>query len=447
MRGHAPQGPSHHDAAPVALQAGIGTDRVDDGACGRVDPEQVRQERGEGGVVGQDSRDVDDRVFGHGQACGRHPRGGLRSEVRAAVAQRVVRVDEAIGEASRTGAALHVRHHEPASRPQRDRERTEPGVEIVEVVQARERGHGDGPSQRDRQRVERRVVDGVGRVGPPERSERGRRVDAHHLDASRQTRREVPAPARGIEAAPPRPDPEPRRDEVQLRQARVRPPPTGPVVAVRAGVEDVAVGRGAVGSLHAPSPPTLIGRSRTRHREEPVHALVAHASRGGHTARVAEHVAARLAAAGLRVDRLDLGGAAVAPTGDPDLVVVCSAVYHREHHPDVVAFLRHDADALEDRTVALVSVSLAAAGPEDDTTAIDDVDSLLAQVDVEPDHLALVAGAWTPSTWDDATRTGIGTAAWRAGLSFDVDRVFTDWAALDADIDRWLRALRADHSR
>ncbi len=165
--------------------------------------------------------------------------------------------------------------------------------------------------------------------------------------------------------------------------------------------------------------------------------LIAYASQGGTTARIAAHIAERAQAAGHTATVTDLAGSPPPPSDDTDLVVICSAVYHRELHTAVQRFVTALRDALEDRQSALVSVSLAAALDDDDGLAIDDVDAFLDLTGFEPDHLAIVTGAWTPSQWDEATRIAIGTAVWRAGLSFDEDRDLTDLAALDKALARW----------
>lgn len=168
-----------------------------------------------------------------------------------------------------------------------------------------------------------------------------------------------------------------------------------------------------------------------------MHVHVAYATEGGHTRRVAEHLAADARASGHHVVLQNVGADDAPPSDDADLVVLCSAVYHRQMHPAIVRFVRTFRPALEDRDTALVAVSLAAALDDDDGLAIDDVDGFVDETGFEPDHLALAAGAWTPSQWDEATRTSIGTAAWRMGLSFDEDRVLTDWDGLSVATRRW----------
>jgi len=171
-----------------------------------------------------------------------------------------------------------------------------------------------------------------------------------------------------------------------------------------------------------------------------MHVHIVYATQGGHTRRVAEHLSQCAADAGHTTTVQDVGADPAPPSDDTDLVVVCSAVYHRQLHEAVKRFVHAYGPALEDRRTALVAVSLAAALDDDDGLAIDDVDGFVDETGFEPDHLALVAGAWVPSTWDEATRTSIGTAAWRMGLSFDADRELTDWDALTRATRRWWKA-------
>lgn len=170
-----------------------------------------------------------------------------------------------------------------------------------------------------------------------------------------------------------------------------------------------------------------------------MHVHIVFATEGGQTRRVAERLAAQAEDAGHAVTMQDAGSDPSPPSDDTDLVVLCSAVYHRQLHPAVRRFVESFRPALEDRTTALVAVSLAAAMDDDDGLAIDDVDGFVDETGFEPEHLALVAGAWVPSTWDEDTRTSIGTAAWRMGLSFDEDRELTDWDGLAAATRRWWR--------
>lgn len=164
---------------------------------------------------------------------------------------------------------------------------------------------------------------------------------------------------------------------------------------------------------------------------------VVYASAGGHTRTVAQFLHRIAQEAGNRVVSLDVSSEAPNLDDTTDFVVLCGAVYHREFHPGLLSFIQRFREPLEDRRSALVAVSLAAALDDDDGLAIDDVDGLIDQTDFEPDHLALVAGAWVPSQWDDATRTSIGTAAWRRGLSMEEDRVLTDWDALKHATTSW----------
>jgi len=172
--------------------------------------------------------------------------------------------------------------------------------------------------------------------------------------------------------------------------------------------------------------------------------LVGYASSEGQTRRIARHVADRLADAGAAVE---LAGLADAEGLDParfDRVILAASVHVGHYQRALSDFAAAHAERLAERPTLFLSVSLAAAGHEsDDWRALDRiVDDLVAATGWQPGRVAQVAGAYRPSKYDIFRRFVMRRilAAKDPDADPDLDREYTDWAALDVLVDGWLAA-------
>lgn len=170
--------------------------------------------------------------------------------------------------------------------------------------------------------------------------------------------------------------------------------------------------------------------------------LIVYASVEGWSRRIALHLGDRLARAAHAVRTVD---AADPPAGlDPAAVdaVVMVAPVHDGRHPDAARrFARDHAAALSARPSALVSVSLHAASgeAEDEEEARAYVDRFIAETGWRPEAVHHAGGALSFAELDFLRRF----AARRLTRALEMPppakgrAEFTDWAALDAFLDRF----------
>lgn len=170
--------------------------------------------------------------------------------------------------------------------------------------------------------------------------------------------------------------------------------------------------------------------------------LIAYGTVEGQTGKIARHVADRIAAAGGDAVLFDTADDATPPPGfdGVDRVILAASVHERRHPRPFEVFLAASAAALADRPTLLVSVSLKAAFPEGREDAAEFVEELVSRTGVAPDRVALVAGAVRPSGYDWFASQILRHVVLRGHreVSPDETREFTDWDALDAEIDAFL---------
>ncbi|MGX9352089.1 flavodoxin domain-containing protein [Shimia sp. W99] len=174
--------------------------------------------------------------------------------------------------------------------------------------------------------------------------------------------------------------------------------------------------------------------------------LVAYATSEGHTRRIARHVSDRIVDAGHGVELLALGDAQDIHLGRFDRVIFAASLHVGHYQRALADFVGERANDLAGTPSLLLSVSLAAAGHE----AEDWRD--LARIAEEfeeatgwhPDEVVQVAGAYLPSRYDIVRRLIMRRiiAKKDPDADLDADKVYTDWTALDAQIDAWMRARR-----
>lgn len=174
--------------------------------------------------------------------------------------------------------------------------------------------------------------------------------------------------------------------------------------------------------------------------------LIAYGTTGGHTRKVAEHIAAAVRARGHLVDLMDT---ATDPTpAEPDEydgVVVAASLHGGRHQPSVVRFVRGSLPALLRLRTALFSVSLSAArhDPAHRAAANECVLRFVKETGWRPDRTCLVAGALSYSRYGFVTRQVMRLISWREGGDTDTSRdyEYTDWDGLRKQVDDYLQLL------
>jgi menaquinone-dependent protoporphyrinogen oxidase len=172
--------------------------------------------------------------------------------------------------------------------------------------------------------------------------------------------------------------------------------------------------------------------------------LILFASKHGHTARIAAHVAAGLEAAGIDAAVHRAHGSEPTPLGF-DAVLLAASVHAGRHQREIVAYAKEHHVALNLRPSAFVSVSLTAADDTDEArgTTRELMDRVLEETGWFPQWSAAVAGALQFSEYDIATRVLMRLIARHHDASTDVheNQEFTDWAALDRFVASFAAAI------
>jgi len=164
--------------------------------------------------------------------------------------------------------------------------------------------------------------------------------------------------------------------------------------------------------------------------------LIAFASRHGHTARIAERIAAVLRAANHRVLVVDDIAAADPSPYDFDAVIAGASIHNGEHQTEVVAWARRHAIAMTMVPSAFFSVCLAIADGtgESRAAAQDYLDDFEERTGWTPRARTTFAGALQYREYDVFTRLVMRALMKRAGHPTDTNRdhEYTDWDAVDA---------------
>lgn len=166
--------------------------------------------------------------------------------------------------------------------------------------------------------------------------------------------------------------------------------------------------------------------------------LVLYATVEGHTARIAERVAAGLRSAGHLVDVLP--ACAEADFSGYEAVVIGASIHYGHHPAELRALLRRHRAALAARPGAFFSVSLSAKERY--------LQRFLRQVGWQPQHTATFAGALKYSKYGPLKRLVMLVFVTLAGRDTDMSRdyEYTDWAAVDRFSEAFARRSFADRS-
>jgi menaquinone-dependent protoporphyrinogen oxidase len=172
-------------------------------------------------------------------------------------------------------------------------------------------------------------------------------------------------------------------------------------------------------------------------------ALVVFHTVEGQSARVATAIATELWSRGIDADVWDT---AAAPAPDAyDGVVVGDAIRMEHHSRALRRYLREHHDALAIRPLGLFQVSMTSANDdaEHTETAARLADELIAEVDLHPDVVGLLAGRLAYSQYGWLTRRIMRRISRREGRDTDTshDHEYTNWEAVEQFADEFARVL------
>lgn len=178
-------------------------------------------------------------------------------------------------------------------------------------------------------------------------------------------------------------------------------------------------------------------------------ALVLYATRHGHAARVAEHVADRLRQAGQPTEVLDVRKIASLDLASHSEVILVASVHSGKHEPEMVAFAKRHRQALDGLPTAFVSISLTEATAEAVASSaekraearkqVDDVmDAFFEETGWHPQRAKAIAGALPYSKYNFVLRFVIKQIAKKSVGDTDTshDYEYTDWPELDRFIGK-----------
>jgi menaquinone-dependent protoporphyrinogen oxidase len=186
------------------------------------------------------------------------------------------------------------------------------------------------------------------------------------------------------------------------------------------------------------------GRTASEGSEAMAKILIVYATTEGQTRKIAEFVADHLTRRADQVTLLDATDA----RKDLDLsafdaVFLAASVHMTRHHAAATDFAKAHAAALTELPAAFISVSLHAYGddPEDEEEARQYVDIFCAETGWLPTAVHYAAGALRFTRYDFFKRWMARQVAKERGITPDPngDLEFTDWRALTAFVDDFLR--------
>ncbi|PUB13644.1 flavodoxin domain-containing protein [Yoonia sediminilitoris] len=170
--------------------------------------------------------------------------------------------------------------------------------------------------------------------------------------------------------------------------------------------------------------------------------LIAYASTEGQTRKIARYCADYLNAQGHSVELSGASDAADAELNRFDAVLLAGSVHLGKYQKPLVRLARKKATALAHMKAAFISVSLAAAGTdEDDWQGLRDcVANFASKTGWTPQTVMHVAGAFRFSEYDYFKSMAMRWIASQKDQEVDPhhDKEFTDWAALKTSLDAWL---------
>lgn len=170
--------------------------------------------------------------------------------------------------------------------------------------------------------------------------------------------------------------------------------------------------------------------------------LIGYATSEGHTRKICRHIADHLVAGGVSVELLPLAEAEGLELSRFDRVILAASVHAGHYQRALSDFVAAQPGALAAHPALFLSVSLAAAGHDDeDWKGLDKVvEDLTAATGWQPQCVAHVAGAYRPADYDLLRRFVMRQIIARKDPEADLDRPkeYTDWPALEQLVQDWL---------
>lgn len=170
--------------------------------------------------------------------------------------------------------------------------------------------------------------------------------------------------------------------------------------------------------------------------------LIAYATTEGQTEKIAKFIDSALSSAGHEV-RLhnvsDLSGGL--SVSDFDKAVIAGSVHSGKHQGDLELFVFANRNHLNEMPGLFVSVSLAAAFPDNRQDAEGYVDTFREATGWQPTETVLVAGAMKPGIYDWFEKSALmeGDLASHLNQELSETHEFTDWAALTLSIEAFAK--------
>jgi menaquinone-dependent protoporphyrinogen oxidase len=178
-------------------------------------------------------------------------------------------------------------------------------------------------------------------------------------------------------------------------------------------------------------------------------ALVLYATREGHAAHIADHIACSLRAAGQPTEAFDVKKFGVFDFTSHSKVILIASVHAGKHEPEMVKLVTKYRRELDQLPSAFLSVSLteamaesASAPAEQRAEATRRVNAMMEDFFQEsgwhPSHVKAVAGALPYSKLNFVVRFVVKQIAKRSGGDTDTSRdyEYTDWPELDRFIEQ-----------
>ena len=179
--------------------------------------------------------------------------------------------------------------------------------------------------------------------------------------------------------------------------------------------------------------------------------LVVHATRSGHTRRIAEHIADRIRTLAHEVQLQDVRTEALPPLARYSAVILAGGVHLGHHDREMVRFVRARRQELTEVPTLFLSVSLTEAAAED-VHRPDDERLEARRATLKVLHDFVLETGWQPrravpvaGAMDDSASGSFGRMLLRTLLPRDLAEeatrgvVFTDWIALNGVVDGLVR--------
>jgi menaquinone-dependent protoporphyrinogen oxidase len=173
--------------------------------------------------------------------------------------------------------------------------------------------------------------------------------------------------------------------------------------------------------------------------------LVLYSSEEGQTRKIATRVAELLAKRHIDVHLRDASKASAgARLATFDGVLIGASVHYAKHAKPVVDFVEEHRAILRTRLTAFYSVSLSAGGPTlDRDEARRYLNEFFDETDWRPDQSAIFAGAIRHSRYSLVRTVMVRLSLMKSGVPDAGDHEYTDWKAVEAFAEDFVKRLAA----